>query len=82
MSRDPERIDEVLDVVEKYWREYPDLRLGQLICIAANEANYDDDPFYMEDYELQSVLERRLRDENDDVSPSRSNGYTPRYTGI
>ncbi len=29
--RDPERIDVLLEYVRKHWKEYPDLRLTQLI---------------------------------------------------
>lgn len=29
--RNPERIPEVLEAVEKEWKEHPDLRLGQLL---------------------------------------------------
>lgn len=46
-SRDPERITEVLAELEKTWRRYPDLRLGQLIMdIVPNESvrfNIEDD---------------------------------------
>ena len=34
--RDSQRIADVLKVLEKVWREAPDLRLGQIIVSAAN----------------------------------------------
>jgi len=57
MTRDPDRIDEVLEEVEEYWKEHPDLRLGQIIVNIA-ERNVVD-PFYIEDDELKSALEER-----------------------
>jgi len=56
MSRNPERIDEVIEEVKKYWKENPDLRLGQLIFILSSKHNNIDDPFYMEDDELLQTL--------------------------
>ena len=34
--RDPGRIDRVLETVRSIWESDPDLRLGQLVVIAAN----------------------------------------------
>jgi len=36
MTRNPKRISKVLDLIEEYWEENPDLRLGQIIANAAH----------------------------------------------
>ena len=56
MSRNPKRIDTVLEELEEYWKNNPDLRLGQLIFILSSKYNNFDDPFYMEDDELLQTL--------------------------
>ena len=47
-ARDPERIPKILSLLEKGWRENPDLRLGQIF---ENLKNYmrKTDLFYIED---------------------------------
>lgn len=56
--RDPGRIIEVLNELELYWYDHPDLRLGQIIGnIAA-----DSDPYFIED----TVLLDALRNLNQD----------------
>lgn len=61
--RDPDRIGRILAKVEKYWREYPDLRMGQIIS-SAYQAEYntlgDPDPFAMEDEAFEEYLDARL----------------------
>jgi uncharacterized protein YihD (DUF1040 family) len=48
--RDPNRIPEVINTLQTVWNKFPDLRLGQLIQIALNNAKYNNnDPFYAED---------------------------------
>lgn len=56
--RDPERIPQVLAAVERYWRRYPGLRLGQLVGNFAN----DTDPYYIEDDELNERIQAALRE--------------------
>ena len=46
--RDPKRIDTVLQVLEYYWKQNPDMRLGQLIGNVAR----DPELYYMEDDKL------------------------------
>jgi len=47
--RNPDRIDETLEVLAEYWKKYPDLRLGQIIYnISCREFNYNDS-YYIED---------------------------------
>jgi len=54
--RDPNRIPRVLKKVEKFWKKYPNLRLGQLLMIFS-EGN---DCFYIED----NILEKKLDKES------------------
>lgn len=46
-GRNPDRIERILNIVKLTWMESPDLRLGQLICIASKNkdifAIQDDD---------------------------------------
>ena len=58
MSRNPKRIDTVLEELEEYWKENPDLRLGQLIFILSSKHNNIDDAFYIEDDELLQTLKK------------------------
>ena len=46
--RDPKRIDTMLQVLEYYWKQNPDMRLGQLIGNIAR----DPELYYMEDDKL------------------------------
>lgn len=55
MGRNPDRIPEVLDAVEEYWQEHPDLRLGQLMWKIAGT-----DPFHMEDSELMGLIDESM----------------------
>ena len=54
--RDPNRIEPTLKVIAEVWKKYPDLRLGQIIVIAASKAVPNGDPFMMEDDKLIEVL--------------------------
>lgn len=51
--RDPARIDNILELIEKIWKKYPDLRLGQLIC---NCFHPDADIYFIDDDELVEKL--------------------------
>jgi hypothetical protein len=63
--RDPERIPEVLEVLEARWREVPDQRLGQvLVNLVRKELNPDPSDeanrlFTLEDDALLEMLGRR-----------------------
>lgn len=46
--RDSARIRDALELVGQVWRQYPDLRLGQLLVNATGEREL----FYVEDTEL------------------------------
>ena len=50
--RDPNRIDPMIERLRQVWKANPDLRLAQLICNATSL----DDPYYIEDDELQKRL--------------------------
>lgn len=57
--RDPERIDKVLAAVGNVWKQYPDLRLGQLLCnVLVDPALY-----YIEDDRLVKVVEHYYKKE-------------------
>lgn len=60
--RDPERIDEVLNLIKSIWVSYPDLRLMQLITNVLPKEGpwHDGDYFYMEDEELANHLKYYL----------------------
>ena len=53
--RNPERIDEVLQVLSDAWHKVPDWRLGQLLCNLQSVAG--DDLFYVEDGKFIKMLE-------------------------
>lgn len=52
--RNPNRIDRILNEIRIIWKQYPDLRLGQLIL------NVVEDPalYYIEDEELVELLKQ------------------------
>ena len=52
--RNPNRIDRILNEIRIIWKQYPDLRLGQLIL------NVIEDPalYYIEDKELVELLKQ------------------------
>lgn len=54
--RDPERIDSVLAQIRVLWKQYPDLRLTQLIYNAAGGVA-DDAPFFY-NVEDDALLQR------------------------
>lgn len=53
--RDPARIPRLLALVERIWRRYPDLRLGQIIVNALPD-RFENDPFFIEDSDLEAAL--------------------------
>lgn len=52
--RNPERIQEVIPLLQALWAKYPDLRLGQLICGLAGGK----DPYFMEEDELLLAIQK------------------------
>ena len=53
--RDPNRIPEVLQCIEKFWKLYPDWRFGQLFNNLQRAVGHD--MFYTEDEQLIEILE-------------------------
>jgi len=66
--RDPSRIDKVLAAVGDVWKQYPDLRLGQLLL------NVYRDPalYYVEDYQLVNSL-KQAYDEREILRKAQEN---------
>jgi uncharacterized protein YihD (DUF1040 family) len=63
--RDPERIKPLLELLEQVWRREPDLRLSQLVTIAAVRGGWNNaaDIFSAEDDVVESGLRERLHQE-------------------
>ena len=78
--RDPNRIPEMVDVLQKLWEKYPDQRLGQLLINAASlvegpSPEWPDTLFQIED---DAMLRGLLRFEEDPPSnPPRDGGSPP-----
>jgi len=51
-QRDPERIPRVLEAIKSVWEKNPDLRLCQLVVIAAKPSQPCSEIFHLEDEEL------------------------------
>ncbi len=56
-TRDPKRIGRILGLLEKQWKEYPDLRFGQIL-IALDIIPKDSECFYTPDEETEERLRR------------------------
>lgn len=56
-NRDPNRIKELLPLLEKYWIQYPHLRLGQLLYSLIDKKQ---DVFYVEDTQLIETLKNLI----------------------
>jgi len=71
--RDPNRIHGILEDLERLWKKYPDLRLGQLLENAKYGLTGEvemRDLFYLEDEELISILiqwDGRMQDKKDKI---------------
>ena len=63
--RDPKRIKPLLKLIEEMWKKYPDLRLTQLMSVAANKYGWKgNDLFYFEDDNLTQgilIIEKELK---------------------
>lgn len=55
--RDPQRISVVLETLRQAWQQNPDLRLGQLLVIAASPKEPCPELFYIEDDKLLAGLQ-------------------------
>src|SRR5438094_242138 len=68
--RDPERITDVLAHVEELWRQYPDWRLGQLLCnVAAWADPTPEATWVVEDDEVVEQIERHLQKLTSSANP-------------
>lgn len=59
-TRDPERIEKVINLLKTYWDENPDLRLGQILENIAG-VSYES-CFYMEDQIVINYLIKQLEE--------------------
>lgn len=57
--RNPDRIPEVLKELEKFWEQVSDWRLGQVISNFSYELTGNNDPFYIEDEALLTLLKNK-----------------------
>ena len=59
--RDPKRIPKILKRIERLWKKYPDLRLGQLIVnvYGINDIYYKEDAAFIETLEEYYNLEKK-----------------------
>jgi hypothetical protein len=57
--RDPKRIKRILKAIEIIWINSPDLRLTQIIMNALKSNN---DPYYIEDDDLEKALNEYMKD--------------------
>lgn len=58
-TRNPDRIDTILDELKTYWKQVPDLRLCQIIInVASLKPGLGSDPFYLEDDEFLKLLKK------------------------
>lgn len=54
MTRNPERIDPILELLREEWHAHPDLRFGQLVVNL-----FGADPFYLKDTSVSRTLAER-----------------------
>ena len=59
--RNPDRIDDIVELLRQAWHLTPDWRLGQLVCnLARARGRYDS--FFLDDFELKELLTKYLSD--------------------
>lgn len=63
--RDPNRIPEMLQNLQRLWEMCPDLRLGQLISNCQHYGNQNTDVFNIEDDDLMVGLAKLLQYQKD-----------------
>lgn len=59
MTKDPERINRILDLIKEIWEEHPYMRLSQLLgnCV---EDGYD--LYYVQDTRLEKLLKTTYKE--------------------
>lgn len=55
--RDPKRIDRICDLLEDFWKQVPDWRLGQLISNAIEGRSL----YFIEDDDMEKLLKSYLK---------------------
>jgi len=64
--RDAKRIPKILKALGEYWKEHPDLRLGQMVFYFTHRTSFDPnvmpDIFYVEDDDILAALEREKKE--------------------
>ena len=68
--RDPTRIEVLLELLHQYWKQNPDLRLGQIINNLSSSKRMSVDPFYVEDDLIIHALKEELSLRDSDPSDS------------
>ena len=64
--RDPRRIDNLLNIIRVYWKKNPNMRLSQILSIAAYKAQWiNKDLFYLEDNKLFEGLTKLMVEGNE-----------------
>lgn len=57
--RNPQRIKEILKELEIFWYNNSNLRLGQIISNLSYELSEDNDPFFIEDDNILTLLKNK-----------------------
>lgn len=57
--RNPQRIKEILKELEIFWYNNSNLRLGQIISNLSYELSGDNDPFFIEDDNILTLLKNK-----------------------
>ena len=59
MRRDPKRIDKYMELLTQVWKDFPDLRFGQLLAnmLGFVQQQTKTDIFFLEDEEFFKVFE-------------------------
>jgi hypothetical protein len=60
--RDPARIDRIIELLREVWKQYPDMRLGQLIVTALPPGEPCPRVFYAEDDVVEKSLAATVAD--------------------
>ena len=68
--RDPARIEVLLELLRQYWKQNPDLRIGQIITNLSSSKRMSIDPYYIEDDMIINSLKEELSLRDKDPSDS------------
>ena len=59
--RDPERIDSFMKIIKNIWKQYPDLRFGQLLLNAFSSDDSNMHLYYLEDDKFLEVIKNAYK---------------------